>query len=78
MLAHLQNKIQISCFNLTKWLWYYDAVRESKKIELSICRVVRARICKRLLSPGIDSKEIISQAYVACRNRLFRIDLGAL
>jgi hypothetical protein len=27
----------------------------------------RARICKRLWSPGIDSKELISPAYVACR-----------
>jgi hypothetical protein len=27
----------------------------------------RARICKRLLSPGIDSEESISPVYVACR-----------
>jgi hypothetical protein len=27
----------------------------------------RARICKRLWSPGIDSEESISPAYVACR-----------
>ncbi len=71
MLSHLQNKIQISWFNLTNWLWYYYAVRESKKIELSICRVARARICKRLRCQKIDSKELIPPAYVAWRNRLF-------
>jgi hypothetical protein len=71
MLSHLQNKIQISLFNLTNWLWYYYAVRESKKIELSICLVARARICKRLRCQKIDSKELIPPAYVAWRNRLF-------
>jgi hypothetical protein len=29
---------------------------------------VRARICKRLWSPGIDSEESIQPAYVACRS----------
>jgi hypothetical protein len=33
----------------------------------SVRRGNRARICKRLWSPGIDSEESISPAYVACR-----------
>ncbi len=31
------------------------------------CYGTGARICKRLWSPGIDSEESISPAYVACR-----------
>jgi hypothetical protein len=33
----------------------------------SLCGQRWARICKRLWSPGIDSEESISPAYVACR-----------
>jgi hypothetical protein len=37
------------------------------KESIPLADVTRARICKRLWSPGIDSEESISPAYVACR-----------
>jgi hypothetical protein len=39
----------------------------------------RARICKRLWSPGIDFEESISPAYVAWRARagIFKKSMGA-
>jgi hypothetical protein len=33
---------------------------------LTLSLTIRARICKLLRSPGIDSKEAIPQSYVAC------------
>jgi hypothetical protein len=37
------------------------------EVRLKEDSVSRAQICKRLRSPGIDSKELISPAYVAWR-----------
>jgi hypothetical protein len=36
-------------------------------LQFLLAQNIRARICKRLWSPGIDSEKSIPPAYVACR-----------
>jgi hypothetical protein len=57
MLAAVYNRFEKKSFFYREW----------DQIHQSATQKSRARICKRLRSPGIDSKETISPAHVAWR-----------
>jgi hypothetical protein len=64
-LSHV-NSAQLNLYNVSFDL--FDRIYGYPATSASRCvRVIRARICKRLWSPEIESEESIQQAYVAWR-----------